>query len=98
MLNIIHYCRNANQNYNEVSSHTTQNESESVKSLSCVRLFVTPWIIAHQAPLFMEFSRQEYWYRLPFPSPGCLPDLRIKPSLLHCRQILYHLSHSFYGK
>ena len=32
-----------------------------VKSLSCVRLFVTPWTAAHQAPLSMGFSRQEYW-------------------------------------
>ena len=30
-------------------------------SLGCVQLFVTPWTIAHQAPLPMEFSRQEYW-------------------------------------
>ena len=37
--------------------------------LSCVQLFVTPWIVAHQAPLSMEFSRQEYWSGLPFPSP-----------------------------
>ena len=33
-------------------------------------LFVTPWTIAHQAPLLMEFSRQEYWSGLPFPSPS----------------------------
>ena len=33
-----------------------------------------PWTIAHQLPLFMEFSRQEYWSGLPFPSPGDLPD------------------------
>ena len=45
-----------------------------VKSLSRVRLFVTPWTIAHQAPLSMGFSRQEYWSGLPFPSPGDLPD------------------------
>ena len=38
--------------------------------LSCVRLFVTPWTVAHQAPLSMEFSRQEYWSGVPFPSPG----------------------------
>ena len=44
-----------------------------VKSLSSVRLFVTPWTIAHQAPLSMEFFRQEYWSGLPFPSPGDLP-------------------------
>ena len=35
-------------------------------------LFATPRTIAHQAPLFMEFSRKEYWSRLPFPSPGDL--------------------------
>ena len=36
---------------------------------SCVQLFATPWTVAHQAPLSMEFSRQEYWSGLPFPSP-----------------------------
>ena len=40
-----------------------------VKSLSRVRLFVTPWTVAHQAPLSMGFSRQEYWSGLPFLSP-----------------------------
>ena len=39
------------------------------QSLSCVQLFATPWTVAHQAPLSMEFSRQEYWSGLPFPSP-----------------------------
>ena len=43
-------------------------------SLSRVRLFATPWTAAHQAPLSMGFSRQEYWRGLPFPSPGDLPD------------------------
>ena len=42
--------------------------------------FATPWTIAHQAPLLMGFSRQEYWSGLPFPSPGDLPDPRIKPT------------------
>ena len=37
-----------------------------MKSLSRVRLFVTPWTVAHQAPPSMEFSRQEYWSGLPF--------------------------------
>ena len=50
-----------------------------VKSLSHVRLFATPWTVALQAPLFMGFSRQEYWSGLPFPSPGDLPDLGIEP-------------------
>ena len=50
-----------------------------VKSLSRVRLYATPWTVAHQAPLFMGFSRQEYWSGLPFPSPGDLPDPEIEP-------------------
>ena len=50
-----------------------------VKSLSRVRLFVTPWTVAYQAPQSMEFSRQEYWSGLPFPSPGDLPNPGIEP-------------------
>ena len=46
----------------------------NVCSLSLIRLFVTPWTVAHQAPLSMGFSRQEYWTGLPFPSPGDLHD------------------------
>ena len=66
--------------------------------------FVTLWIVTHQAPLSMGFPWQEYWSGLPFPSP--LPNLGIEPrspalrwvsctklDLLHCRQILYQLSH-----
>ena len=45
-----------------------------MKSLSRVRLFATPWNVTHQAPPSMEFSRQEYWSGLPFPSSGDLPD------------------------
>ena len=45
-----------------------------VKSLSRIRLFATPWTVAHQAPPSMEFSRQEYWRGLPFPFPGDLPQ------------------------
>ena len=47
--------------------------------LSCVLLLVTPWTVVCQVPLSMEFSRQEYWSRLPFPSPGDLPHPEIKP-------------------
>ena len=50
-----------------------------VKSFSCVWLFATPWCVAHQAPLFMGFSRQEYWSGLPFPSPGALPNPGTEP-------------------
>ena len=53
--------------------------SEWVKSLSHVRLLVTPWTVAFQAPPSMGFSRQEYWSGLPFPSPGDLPDPGIEP-------------------
>ena len=54
-------------------------QSESVKSLSRVRLFVTPWTVAYQAPPSMGFSRQEYWSGLPFPSLGDLPHPGIEP-------------------
>ena len=49
-----------------------------MKLLSRVQLFVTPWTVAYQASLSMEFSRQEYWYGLPCPPPGDLPNLRIE--------------------
>ena len=51
------------------------------------------WTVAHQAPLSMEFPRQEYWSGLPVPCPEDLLDPKIKPRLLHCRQILYLLNH-----
>ena len=50
-----------------------------VKLLSRVRLFAIPWTVAHQAPVSMGFSRQEYWSGLPFPSPGVLPNPGIEP-------------------
>ena len=49
------------------------------QSLIRVRLFATLWTVARQAPLSMDFSRQEYWSWLPFPSPGDLPDPGIEP-------------------
>ena len=55
--------------------------TQHFKSTTCVlsrfshvRLFVTLWTVACQAPLSMGFSRQEYWSGLPFPPPGHLPD------------------------
>ena len=50
-----------------------------MKSLSRVRLFVTQWTVAHKAPPSVEFSRQEYWSGLPFPSAGHLPNPGIEP-------------------
>ena len=51
-----------------------------VLSLSRVRLLVTPWTVVYQAPLSMEFSRQECWSEWPFTSPGDLPDPGIEPA------------------
>ena len=49
---------------------------------SRVRLFETPWTVAHQAPLSMGFSMQEYWSGLPCPPPGDLPNPGIEPTSL----------------
>ena len=49
------------------------------QSLSHIWLFGTPWTVTLQAPLSVGFSRQEYWRRLPFPTPGDLPDSGIEP-------------------
>ena len=71
---------------------------ESVLSrFSCVRLFVTPWTAARQAPLSMEFSRQAYWSGLLCPPPGDLPNPGIEPVSLTStcigRWVLYHQRH-----
>ena len=50
-----------------------------MRVLNCVRLFDTPQPVAHQTSLSMAFSRQEYWSRLPFPTPGDLPHPGIEP-------------------
>ena len=60
--------------YNAIQ-HTAQTQS-----LSRVQLFAAPWTVAHQPPLAMEFSRQEYWSGLPFPSLGDIPDPGIEPT------------------
>ena len=54
-----------------------------VKSLSRVRLLVTPWTAAHQAPQSMGFSRQEYWSGVPLPSPSLNPSLSLKMMLIY---------------
>ena len=63
--------------YNRIK-HVSK-KGESVKSLSPVRLFVTPWTVARQAPLSVQFSRQEYWSGPPFLSPRDIPNPGIKP-------------------
>ena len=49
-----------------------------VQSLSRVQLFLSPWTVAHHIPLSTGFPRQEHWSRLPFPTPGHLPDTEIE--------------------
>ena len=64
--------------------------------LSCSvmsQLFATPWTGACQAPLSMEFSRQEYWSGLHALLQGIFPTQGSNPGFPHCRWILYHLSH-----
>ena len=51
------------------SASTEESCEVKVKFLRHVRLFATPWTVAHQAPLSMGFSRQEYWSGFLFPSP-----------------------------
>jgi len=54
--------------------------------------FAIPWTVACQAPLSMEFFRQEYWRVCHFLLQGIFLTQGLNPGLLHCRQILYHLS------
>ena len=62
-------------------------------SLSHVWLFATLWTVAHQAALFMEFSRLKTGVGCHSLLEGIIPTQGLNPGLLHCRQILYHLSH-----
>ena len=58
------------------------------QSSSCVRLFGTPWTVAHQAPLSMGFSSQEYLSGLPFFPPGAVSN----PGLPYCRKTVLFMS------
>ena len=51
----------------------------TLSHFSRAQLVATPWTVAHQAPLSMGFSRQEYWSGLPFPSPGDRSHPEIEP-------------------
>ena len=50
------------------------------QSFSCGQLFVTPWTVAHQTPLSVGFTRQEYWSGVPLPPPGDLPNPGLEPA------------------
>ena len=82
---VLKTCGNIRTDYRLTSSRATacpRLRIISVQSFSCVPLFATPWTIAHQAPLSMEFARQEYWSGAPFPSPGNLPHPGTEPESL----------------
>ena len=55
-------------------THDSRKEREGVSRSVVSDSFATPWTLAHQAPLSVEFSRQEYWSGWPFSSPGDLPN------------------------
>ena len=73
---ILSFLSNSNLAY---SRYLWKVKKVNVKSLSHVWLFATPWTVAGQAALSMGFSWQEYWSRLPFPSPGYPPNPGIQP-------------------
>ena len=64
-----------------------------VKLLSCVRLFATPWTVAYQALGPWDFPGKNTGVGCHFLLQGIFPTQGSNPSLLHCRQMLYHLSH-----
>ena len=68
-------------------------ESEEKVSLSHIRLSATPWTVAHQAPLSMEFSHKNPGVGSHSFLQGIFPTQGLNLGLLNCRQILYHLSH-----
>ena len=73
-------------NFNSLSQHVC------MCVLSCVWLFVTPWAVPCLVPLSMEFSRQEYWSKFPFPTPGDLPN----PGIEHVPPESYALAGGFF--
>ena len=82
------YCNLSTHKISRKINYKRREEKLFIRSLMCVcvcsvahhvRLFVTPWTVAHQAPLSTGFPRQEYWRGLPFPPPEDLPDPGIKP-------------------
>ena len=70
----------------------TTGEGGGLITKSCPTL-ATPWTVVCQAPLSMRFSKQEYWIGLHFPLQDIFLTQGSNPGLLHCRQMLYRLSH-----
>ena len=78
LLLLLHFAYEKTETQGEMLNHLPK-FTQLMCVLRGVRLFVTPWTVACQAPLSIGFPRQEYWSSLPFPSPGDLPDPRIEP-------------------
>ena len=69
----------------QLSGHESEQTLEVVivvQSLNCVRVFETPWTVACQHPLSIEFFRQEHWCGLPLPTQGALSNPGVKPASL----------------
>ena len=91
--NALHQNDKENQKVENKGSERQDSNRRRMKRAFHLRLFVTPWTIARQAPLGMGFPGQEYGSGLPCLPAGDLPDPGINPvslSLLLCRQVLYH--------
>ena len=89
----LQYCKVISLQLIKINGKKMDNCKGEVMSLSHVRLFVTLWTVAYQAPPSMGFSSQGYWSGLPFPSPGIFPTQGSNPDLPRCGQTLYGLSH-----
>ena len=78
-----------------ISLSSAWKQKVKVKSLSCVRLFATPWTAAYQAPLSMGFSRQEYWSGVPLPSP--ITGIQLSSVTQSCPTLFDPMNHSTPG-
>ena len=72
---------------------TTELSLSFVRMLSCRLTLCDPMDFSPQSPLSMEFPRQEYWSRLPFPTPGDLSDPEVEPTSPHWQADSLSLSH-----
>ena len=84
LLDTVKFFRNSDPNFwfKIFLSYLKNHSACMLSRFSRVWPFVTPWAVAHQASLSVEFSRQEFWSGLPCPPPGDLPDPGIKPESL----------------
>ena len=83
------FFREENSRRNDKCDKRLHKRCNKVKSLSRVRLFVTPWTVAHQALVSLEFSRQEYSVGCHALFQGIFPTQGLNPDLLHCRVRLF---------